>query len=1193
MNKRFVVKRMLVALLILAMTVTYTPVTFAESITDQGAHQTKVSEDKNALTEEDSKAFDQKAEIDDVIVRVEAEKGVFPKGAELIVKKASAKEEKQADQAIDEVRSAKRKVVDSHTFDIKVVTAEGEELQPKEDQKVNVSFTMKPAADKNLSADIYHITENEVIDKKTKETEIVTEAEKLEAETDAKEESVTAETDGFSLYTVEFTYGEKKYAMEHKESVELSEILEAVEITGDPTEVVTNDPEVLAASKNESDKWMITLLKAFKGEMDLTVTIDEIDYTIKVKVSDVVFVNSWKQLQDAVKEESNNGKTIMLENDISCNNNESIKVDGDDVDKITIDLDGHTMDRKRSSRDGDGHVIDVKDEATLTIMSSADDGKLTGGYATDGGGIMIEKKSKCIINSNGGNSVIIQGNRSQKDGGGICVCGTLEMKGGTITGNKAGDEGGGIYVEGTGRLDIDGVTISENSSEDDGGGLRVDLRKNDEYSQGSITNCIITGNKSTESDGGGLSLEAKREDTPKVLEVEDTVFTGNTASDEGGGINVDAGQILMTGGSVSGNTAADGGGFMNDGMTLFLYSVEVSGNKSTKYNGGGITNKNSDETGLVRLENSRFTGNTSKNYGGAIYSKGDLEILGGVIGGDENSYNMAYEGGGGIWVADGTIKVRGASIITDNRSSDIYLCKDMKIKVHGALKDGGNKAKIGVVLSKSTGIFTKGFLENNPEEDPYDYFIPEPGHSVVLDGNEARVNASNWGTLQHRINKARSNEVIKLDADYKATADDSSLKIPADKVITIDLNGHTLDRNCSKVLDDGSVIELLSNDVVSSKLTIEDSAGGGKITGGWAKNGGGIYVNTNCSLTLQGGNITGNKAEKVNGEGGGGGGIYCDMEPEASSEHTLVSIENGTISDNEAVIGGAICSLGTTEIRHIGANEHIVISDNKAGEDGGAIYIASGTTTIKNGSISKNTAAEKGGAVYINEDATLELYGGNLTSNSAYEGGGIWHGEGVLKAQGTPAVAQNRATIGNNIMLENGKMIQVTGELKISGTGASAMLDVMTDDINKPLTKDLDKCVPEGSSAEKIEERAGFVFTYSGAKYKDSMEIREDDGELYHQAVHTDLLVSSWAELQAAVSNSDNEGKTIGLACDIDAGNDDYSIKVTMTTASRWMEMIWVKAKASPSSFAATGWTENATRIRATDTRSMSRIKRT
>ena len=601
----------------------------------------------------------------------------------------------------------------------------------------------------------------------------------------------------------------------------------------------------------------------------------------------------------------------------------------------------------------------------------------------------------------------------------------------------------------------------------------------------------------------------------------------------------------MTGGRIIGSTGADGGGIMNDGQIVVLISVEISGNKSTKYNGGAITNK---DDGTTVLSDCKLVSNISKNHGGAIYSDGLLTIHGGIIGGDKNSYNMAYEGGGGIWVAGGSIEVGGAPVVTDNRTSDIYLCKGRKITITDALKDSedpSKKAKIGVVLSQSVGVFTTGFLFKNPGEEPYDYFIPEPGHSVILDGKEARVNASNWGSLQQRIDKAHNNDVIKLDADYKATADDRSLKIPAGLVLTIDLNGHTLDRNQKDSNDEkrqhGSVIELLSDDVTSSKLTIEDSAGGGKITGGWAENGGGILVNTNCSLTVQGGSITGNKAVH-------GGAIYCDKEPSASSEHTKVMIEAGTISDNEAKLGGAICSLGTTEIRHIGASEKIIISGNKANEDGGAIFVASGTTTIKNGSISENTASEKGGAVYIGEDAILELYGGSLTSNAAAEGGGLLHGcvngSGALKVQGTPTVIQNRATKGNNILLKNDRVIQVTGELKIDGTGASAMLDVMTDDITKPLTKDLDKCVPEGSTDEEIEKRAGFVFTYNGAKYKDSMEVREDDGELYHQAVHTDLEVSSWAELQAAVSNSDNEGKTIGLACDIDAGNDDYSIKV-------------------------------------------------
>ena len=877
--------------------------------------------------------------------------------------------------------------------------------------------------------------------------------------------------------------------------------------------------------------------KVFAAFLALAVMITYTPVTFAEPQTDqTVTVDSWEALQNAVDNGSNNGKTIQLQNDIACTNNDSIKVDGDNVSEITIDLSGHTMNRNRSSSTGDGHVINVKDGANLTITSSSDGGKLTGGHATDGGGIKIEKNSKCVINDTGSNGtgVIIEGNRSKKDGGGIYVYGTLEMNGGSIKGNNAGDEGGGIYVEDSGSLNIKDVTISENASEDDGGGLRVDLRESGDQ-DGKIANCTITDNKTTESDGGGLSLEAGK----RILGITNTTFTGNTASDEGGAINVDGGELQMTGGRISGSKAVDGGGIMNDGCTLSLESVEISSNTVTQINGGGITNKNS---GTAQLKNCKLTGNIAKSNGGGIYSDGILKLEGGIIGGDNNSYNMAYEGGGGVWAADGSIELSGAPIVTDNRSSDIYLCKDIKLKITDVLKDSGDpskKAKVGVVLSKSTGVFTEGFSENNPGEEPFDYFIPEPGHSVVLDGNEARINASNWGNLQQKINKAHNNDVINLDADYKATADDTSLKIPAGLVLTINLNGHILDRNCgSKPENGGSVIELLSDEYTSSKLIIRDKEGSGKITGGWSEKGGGIYVNTNCSLTVQGGSITGNKADN-------GGAIYCDTDPASQSENTTVNIEGGNISENEAAKGGAIYSAGTTQIDHEVSYDRTIIQNNKANEDGGAVYIASGTTTILNGAISDNTASQNGGAVYINEGGALELYGGSITSNSASEGGGIWHGAGTMKAQGTPAVIENRATNGRNIMLRNGKVIQITGELKIGGgTTANAMLDIMTDDITNALTSGLGNCVPEGSEPEDIEKRAGYVFTYNKAAYKDSMEIKNN--ELYHKDVNMDLTVSSWAELQAAVDNRENEGKTIGLACDIEPTNDDdnHSINV-------------------------------------------------
>ena len=80
---------------------------------------------------------------------------------------ADTTDEAKATEAIDEVRPDNVNVADSYTFDIRVVDAQGNELQPAEDQKVDVTFSMARAADPNLSADIYHMTEKEAIDEET------------------------------------------------------------------------------------------------------------------------------------------------------------------------------------------------------------------------------------------------------------------------------------------------------------------------------------------------------------------------------------------------------------------------------------------------------------------------------------------------------------------------------------------------------------------------------------------------------------------------------------------------------------------------------------------------------------------------------------------------------------------------------------------------------------------------------------------------------------------------------------------------------------------------------------------------------------------------------------------------------------------------------------------------------------------
>ena len=172
---------------------------------------------------------------------------------------------------MEEERDEDHTVAVSYTYDIKVLDADGEEIQPADESKVKVSFCMDEAEDDNLTANVYHITEEN-------DGELV--AEKLETETEG--DTVIAETDGFSLYTVEFTYEEKQYVLQGNSEVELAEILKAVGLSGDVTKVTVSDSTLFSAEKDADGEWIVTAHKAFSSEEWMKVTINGVVYDIVV-----------------------------------------------------------------------------------------------------------------------------------------------------------------------------------------------------------------------------------------------------------------------------------------------------------------------------------------------------------------------------------------------------------------------------------------------------------------------------------------------------------------------------------------------------------------------------------------------------------------------------------------------------------------------------------------------------------------------------------------------------------------------------------------------------------------------------------------------------------------------------------------------------------------------------------------------
>ena len=202
---------------------------------------------------------------------------MFPEGASLFVRAVDPSEIAPAEESIEEERDDNVKVASSYTFDIKVFDAEGNEIQPDTSKgKVYVSFAMAEADNTNLSADIYHIDDELNVDKLDTETV-----------TDSESPVVVAETEGFSYYQVEFTYGEMQYVLPGDSEVRLQEILDYLGISGNVTNVYGSNDSLFSA-ENRDGEWYVIAHQAFSSNEWLKVTLDGVEMDVEIVVTDDV-----------------------------------------------------------------------------------------------------------------------------------------------------------------------------------------------------------------------------------------------------------------------------------------------------------------------------------------------------------------------------------------------------------------------------------------------------------------------------------------------------------------------------------------------------------------------------------------------------------------------------------------------------------------------------------------------------------------------------------------------------------------------------------------------------------------------------------------------------------------------------------------------------------------------------------------
>jgi CSLREA domain-containing protein len=148
-----------------------------------------------------------------------------------------------------------------------------------------------------------------------------------------------------------------------------------------------------------------------------------------------------------------------------------------------------------------------------------------------------------------------------------------------------------------------------------------------------------------------------------TLVLMDSAIVGNSA-DGGAGIDVESGTTLQASGvTISGNTAvagSDGAGIRNEGGTVTLVNVTVSGNLA-QGNGGGISNNASGNTslnGCTIANNTADSDGSGTGDGGGIFNAGTLTLSNTIIAGNMDTGNEAPD-------CSGTLSSQGYNLLAN------------------------------------------------------------------------------------------------------------------------------------------------------------------------------------------------------------------------------------------------------------------------------------------------------------------------------------------------------------------------------------------------------------------------------------------------------------------------------------------------------------------------------------------------
>lgn len=441
--------------------------------------------------------------------------------------------------------------------------------------------------------------------------------------------------------------------------------------------------------------------------------------------------------------------------------------------KTKLTLENVTIDAEAQ----DIRCIRVCPESQLTLGNGAtvcngravhrrDDHSGNTGTNDWGGGIVVDSTAKLIMND--GSAVT---DCSAEQGGGIYLSGEMELNGGMLSGNTAV----GDYF---------GTSLSRSAH---GGAILIRANRAD-YDESYDVPAKLT------MTGGSIQNNKAASDLSAFGGAVAILGTPKNSMDL-------TNEFIMTGGTISGNTAGYGGAISAYAAARYWNgnaSVKIFGNaeitQNIGRNGGGAialwTNKADNYTSTVEMSGGTISGNKTLSKGGGVflYGKGDsFYMTDGKI-----SDNEAKQGGGiSISDTDAAAYLLGGTI-QDNKATDGYPYYDdasersyygNAVYQDGSLYLDGTKAnisgdiRIGCRFDTSEGISTNRFVALVGASDTMNDYELTSFDSESLDGRVVVApGAITYGTETYSVADAEpylshfthNHKEIITDTDYTA-----------------------------------------------------------------------------------------------------------------------------------------------------------------------------------------------------------------------------------------------------------------------------------------------------------------------------------------------------------------------------------------------------------------------------------------